>query len=174
MATAVLGPAHTYVQEAFFTPTINVERKALAESANLERAPRAACPPADAPAPPITPDPPKPKKDLSHTWVVAAEVPVAPRVASIADFRGSFKATEGMRIDALEVYCKGCRRLYDEVKGSDCDAKVDNQHLIGGDQTKRAKRNIPKPPPPSAKIIPGGRIDRRGISAYMSGVARPR
>ncbi|GHH22066.1 hypothetical protein GCM10018780_70150 [Streptomyces lanatus] len=110
--------------------------------------------------------------DLSHIWVVAAEVEVTPKIASVADYRGSFKATEGQRVDALEVYCRGCRRPYDEVKGDDCAAKVDNTHLIGGDQTKRAKRKVPTPPP-NARIISGGTINRRGISAYMSGVSRP-
>ncbi|MER7377226.1 hypothetical protein [Streptomyces lanatus] len=103
---------------------------------------------------------------------MAAEVEVTPKIASVADYRGSFKATEGQRVDALEVYCRGCRRPYDEVKGDDCAAKVDNTHLIGGDQTKRAKRKVPTPPP-NARIISGGTINRRGISAYMSGVSRP-
>ncbi|MEU0836031.1 hypothetical protein [Streptomyces sp. NPDC005969] len=91
--------------------------------------------------------------DLSHVWVVAAEVQVTPKIAKIADHRGSFKTVEGQRIDALEVYCKGCRRPFDEVTGDDCAAKVDNRHLIGGDQTTRAKRKIPKPPPAS-RVVP--------------------
>ncbi|NEA53575.1 hypothetical protein G3I60_05240 [Streptomyces sp. SID13666] len=111
--------------------------------------------------------------DLSHTWVVAAEVVVESRIASVADFRGSFKATPGMRIDALEVYCKGCRRPYDDVNGQDCAEKIDNRHLIGGDQSVRAKRKIPTPPP-NAKIIPGGTMQRRGVNAYVAGVSRPR
>ncbi|MET8717354.1 hypothetical protein ABZV52_29760 [Streptomyces sp. NPDC004735] len=110
--------------------------------------------------------------DLTHVWVVAAEVKVTPKIAKIADHRGSFKTDEGQRIDALEVYCKGCRRPFDEVTGEDCAAKVDNRHLIGGDQTTRAKRKIPKPPPAS-RLVPGGRIERRGIEAYVGGVSRP-
>jgi hypothetical protein len=125
-----------------------------------------AAPPAEAPAEE------KPAPDLSHTWVVAAEVEVTPKIAKIADHRGSFKAVEGQRVDALEVYCKGCRRPYDEVTGDDCEAKIDNRHLIGGDQSTRAKRKIPVPPA-NAKIIPGGTIQRRGITAYVSGVSRP-
>ncbi|MEU3632009.1 hypothetical protein AB0F34_15680, partial [Streptomyces fradiae] len=31
-----------------------------------------------------------------------------------ADYRGSFRTTEGQRIEALEVYCEGCCRPYDE------------------------------------------------------------
>ncbi|MEU9014648.1 hypothetical protein AB0D12_33805 [Streptomyces sp. NPDC048479] len=44
--------------------------------------------------------------DLSHVWIVAAEVEVTPKIASVAAYRGSFKAAEGLRVDALEVYCK--------------------------------------------------------------------
>ncbi|MFB7576373.1 hypothetical protein [Streptomyces sp. NPDC056165] len=89
--------------------------------------------------PPVEPADEEEAPDLSHVWVVAAEIEVTPKIASIADYRGSFKASEGQRVDALEVYCKGCRRPYDEVRGDDCAAKIDNTHLIGGDQTKRAK-----------------------------------
>ncbi|MFD9190399.1 hypothetical protein ACFWCA_19475 [Streptomyces phaeochromogenes] len=134
-----------------------VETKKLRESA-----------PADPPTPPVKPTP-----DFSHVWVVAAEVEVTPKIASVADYRGSFKASAGLRVDALEVYCKGCRRPYDEVKGDDCAAKIDNTHLIGGDQTRRAKRKIPKPPA-NARLISGGTINRQGISAYVSGVSRPK
>ncbi|MGX1907634.1 hypothetical protein ACWIID_02030 [Streptomyces phaeochromogenes] len=139
-----------------------------------EATPRPAPEPEQKTAPP--PEPPAAKRgtpDLAHVWVAAAEVEVTSKIASIADYRGSFKAPEGMRIDALEVYCKGCRRPYDEVRGQDCTAKIDNTHLIGGDQTKRAKRKIPTPPP-NARIIPGGTINRRGITAYVSGVSRPK
>lgn len=144
----------------------------------LEPAPSAAPSPAPEPKQKTAPPPEQPADkeeapDLSHVWVAAAEVEVTPKIASIADCRGSFKAPEGMRIDALEVYCKGCRRPYDEVKGSDCAAKIDNTHLIGGDQSKRAKRKIPTPPA-NARIIPGGTINRRGIGAYVSGASRPK
>lgn len=124
-----------------------------------------------APEPPATPAAEE-KPDLSHVWVVAAEIEVTPKVAKIADYRGSFKAAEGQRVDALEVYCKGCRRPYDEVRGDDCSAKIDNRHLIGGDQSTRAKRKIPVPPK-NARVVPGGTLQRRGIGAYMSGVSRP-
>ncbi|WP_107488729.1 hypothetical protein [Streptomyces subrutilus] len=104
---------------------------------------------------------------------MAAEVEVTPRIAGIADFRGSFKASAGQRVEALEVYCRGCRRPYDEVKGADCAEKIDNRHLIGGDQSTRAKRKVVAPPP-GAKIIPGGTIQRRGLNAYVAGVSRQR
>nr|WP_240982079.1 hypothetical protein [Streptomyces sp. R302] len=113
------------------------------------------------------------KTDLAHVWVVAAEIVVTPRIASIADYRGSFKTEKEQRVEALEVYCKGCRRPYDEVKGDSCAAKVDNTHLIGGDQTTRAKRKTPVPPP-NARIITGETINRRGLDAYVAGVSRPR
>jgi hypothetical protein len=108
----------------------------------------------------------------AHVWIVAAEIKVEDRIAKAADFRGSFTAPAGTRIDALEVYCRGCRRPYDDVSDKDCEALIDNRHLIGGDQSVRAKRKLPEPPP-SAKLIPGGTIQRRGISAYVSGVSRP-
>ncbi|MEU2585321.1 hypothetical protein ABZ612_20635 [Streptomyces avermitilis] len=166
-ATAPLSPetSRSHLQESLFAW--------LAP----EPAPKPAPAPAPAPEQKTTPPPEPPAAepeapDLSHVWVVAAEIEVTPKIASVADYRGSFKAAEGQRVDALEVYCKGCRRPYDEVRGDDCAAKMDNTHLIGGDQTKRAKRKVPTPPA-NARIIPGGTINRRGISAYMSGVSRP-
>ncbi|MFZ3557193.1 hypothetical protein [Streptomyces sp. BH055] len=140
----------------------------------MKAEPQPAPKPATEPVKPAPEPEPTPKADLSHTWVVAAEIQVEPRIASIADFRGSFKTSEGQRVDALEVYCKGCRRPYDEVRGDDCAAKIDNTHLIGGDQTQRAKRKPGPTPPRGARIIPGGTIQRRGIGAYMSGVSRIR
>ncbi|MFD8423502.1 hypothetical protein [Streptomyces sp. NPDC059466] len=109
---------------------------------------------------------------LAHVWIVAAEIKVEDRIAKTADFRGSYTADSGTRVDALEVYCRSCRRPYEDVSGKDCEALVDNRHLIGGDQTVRAKRKVPEPPP-NAKVIPGGTIQRRGIGAYVSGVSRP-
>ncbi|MGW0035078.1 hypothetical protein ACWDXD_35365 [Streptomyces sp. NPDC003314] len=129
-------------------------------------------------AAPVPPAPPaaKPRKkarNVTHVWVVAAEIVVTPKVASIADFRGSFKTEADQRVDALDVYCRGCRRPYDEGKGDPCAAKIDNTRLIGGVQTTRAKRKVPVPPP-SARIVPGGTINRQGLNAYMSGVSRPK
>ncbi|MFI1012650.1 hypothetical protein [Streptomyces sp. NPDC020965] len=136
-----------------------------------EPAPKTPVPDAQAPAVPVAR--PVEQPDLSHTWVVAAEIQVEPRIASIADYRGSFKTAAGQRVDALEVYCKGCRRPFDDVKGRDCAEKMDNRHLIGGDQSTRKKRKLP-PVPKGTKIIPGEKVQRRGIGAYMAGVSRPR
>lgn len=100
-----------------------------------EPAPKPAPAPKGAAAPavkaaPVPPAPPaaKPRKkarNVAHVWVVAAEIVVTPKVASIADFRGSFKTEADQRVDALDVYCRGCRRPYDEVKGDPCAAKID-------------------------------------------------
>ncbi|MFC8953646.1 hypothetical protein ACFT8P_13585 [Streptomyces sp. NPDC057101] len=105
-------------------------------------------------------------------WVVAAEIVVTPKVASIADFRGSFKTEADQRVDALDVYCRGCRRPYDEVKGDPCTAKINDAHLIGEDQTARVKRKA-LVPPLSARIVLGGTINRRNLGAYVIGVSPP-
>ncbi|MGW7052988.1 hypothetical protein [Streptomyces sp. NPDC054887] len=108
-----------------------------------------------------------------HTWVVAAEIPVDDAVARVADFRGSFRTKVDQRIDALDTYCRACRRPYADVAKADCAASVDNRHLIGGDQSVRAKRKMPAPPPAGAKLVPGGKFTRYGLKAYVSGVSRP-
>ncbi|MFD7663532.1 hypothetical protein [Streptomyces sp. NPDC059788] len=108
-----------------------------------------------------------------HTWVVAAEIIVDESVARVADFRGSFRTKTQQRIDALDTYCRACRRPYAAVVGGDCAAAIDNRHLIGGDQSVRAKRKTPAPPPAGAKIVPGGKFTRYGLKAYVSGVSRP-
>ncbi|MFF4188085.1 hypothetical protein ACFYZ9_33315 [Streptomyces sp. NPDC001691] len=120
-----------------------------------------------------TPEQQTEMKSLAHEWIVAAEVRVEKKIAKIADFRGSFTTTEGTRVDALEVYCRACRRPYEDVADIDCEALIDNRHLIGGDQSVRAKRKIPTPPP-NSQLLPGGTIQRRGINAYVAGVSRPR
>ncbi|MFB8026001.1 MULTISPECIES: hypothetical protein [unclassified Streptomyces] len=127
--------------------------------------------PAEAATPPATAAEMYPS--LAHTWIVAAEIKVEERVAKIADFRGSFTTPEATRVDALEVYCRNCRRPYEDVADIDCEAQIDNRHLIGGDQSQRAKRKVPELPS-HARVIPGGSIQRRGISAYVAGVSRPR
>ncbi|GGW95080.1 hypothetical protein [Streptomyces noursei] len=164
--TTATAPLSTAAGRAFWQEPLFPSRPTPALAAAVRAEAKAATP--EPPAEPAETPP-----DLSHTWVVAAEIQVEPRIASIADFRGSFKTAAGQRVDALEVYCKGCRRPYDEVKGQDCEEKVDNRHLIGGDQSTRKKRKLP-PPAKGAKIIPGEKVQRRGINAYMAGVSRPR
>ncbi|MEU8911776.1 hypothetical protein [Streptomyces nigrescens] len=162
-ATAPLSPAasRAFWQEPLFPPRLTPAPTPVV------KAEAKAAPPEPLAEPTETPP------DLSHAWVVAAEIQVESRIASIADFRGSFKTAAGQRVDALEVYCKGCRRPYDEVKGQGCEEKIDNRHLIGGDQSTRKKRKLP-PPPRGAEIVPGEKVQRRGINAYMAGVSRPR
>lgn len=82
---------------------------------------------------------------LSHEWVIAAEVSVDTKTARRTALRGSYRSELGQRIDALETYCKRCRRPLDDVGDEDCAAKVDNTHLIGGNPGERAKRKIPAP-----------------------------
>ncbi|MER6444053.1 hypothetical protein [Streptomyces venezuelae] len=107
-----------------------------------------------------------------HAWVVAAEIVVDDAVARVADFRGSFRTKAEKRIDALDTYCRACRRPHADVAKSDCAAAIDNRHLIGGDQSVRAKGKIPAPPPAGAKLVPGGKFTRYGFKAYVSGVFR--
>ncbi|MFJ4880047.1 hypothetical protein ACIP93_33235 [Streptomyces sp. NPDC088745] len=172
-ATALSAQAsRSHLQESLFAwlepePTLTLATPPPAVAAETKTAERSA--PQGPPAAPVREETP----DLSHVWVVAAEIEVAAKIASVADYRGSFKAAAGQRVDALEVYCKGCRRPYDEVKGDDCSAKIDNTHLIGGDQSRRAKRKVPIPPA-NARLIPSGTINRRGVGAYVTGVSRPK
>ena len=112
--------------------------------------------------------PEAPEKDLSHNWIVAAEIEVDAKTAKHANFRLSFKAEKDQRIDALEVYCRGCRRPMDDVADQACEAKIDNRHLIGGDQSVRAKRKKVELPP-DAVVVRGGTFTRRGIDAVIRG-----
>jgi hypothetical protein len=100
--------------------------------------------------------------------VVAAELPVSAAVAKYADFRGSFVTKTAQQVTALEVYCKDCRRPYEDVADQACSAKIDNRHLIGGDQRVRSKRLPPPTPPQGARVIPGSTYSRRGIEAYVA------
>lgn len=108
--------------------------------------------------------------NLAHQWIVAAEVRVSEKVAKHADLRGSFRTADGQRVDALEVYCRGCRRPYDDVADDACEAKIDNSHLIGGDPGVRKKRKVYAP---EGEVIAGPSINRMGTAAYVSGDAAP-
>ncbi|MCX5174236.1 hypothetical protein [Streptomyces virginiae] len=104
-----------------------------------------------------------------HTRVVAAEIVVDDSVARVADFRGSFRTKTEQRIDALDTYCRACRRPYADVAKSSCAAAINNRHLIGGDQSIGAKRKMPTPPPAGAKLVAGGKFTRYGLKAYVCG-----
>ncbi|MEU1466359.1 hypothetical protein ABZ467_38340 [Streptomyces sp. NPDC005727] len=66
---------------------------------------------------PLPAPPPAAVDTRAHVWIVAAEIKVEDRVAKAADFHGSFTAGPGTRVDALEVYCRACRRPYEDVVG---------------------------------------------------------
>jgi len=122
--------------------------------------------PITTPIPNKKPNEKVPEKDLSHNWLVNAQVFVDAKTAKHADFRGSFRVKEQTRIEALDVICGDCRRPYEDVADQPCSAKIDNQHLIGGDQRERAKRIVNKLPA-NAVIVPGPRINRYGIDAVI-------
>ncbi|MGL5816670.1 MAG: hypothetical protein ACRCYR_03835 [Phycicoccus sp.] len=116
---------------------------------------------------PHDPPLPSPAVDLSHSWVSQATIDLDEKLAKHANLRLSFRLPGGTRIDSLEVMCKACRRPFDDVADLVCEAKIDNTHLIGGDQSVRAKRNSPVIPD-GAVVVPGPRINRRGIDAVLS------
>lgn len=100
---------------------------------------------------------------LCHEWVAAAEVAIDSKTARRAAFRGSFRTEAGMRVDALETYCRRCKRPMDDVADKPCVAKIDNAHLIGGDPGVRAKRIVHEPVGRMVKAPP---INRRGADGY--------
>lgn len=118
--------------------------------------------PADEPAKPSMAD--RIKADLeanplSHEWIAAAEVALDNKTARRASFRGSYRTEAGERIDTLETYCRRCRRTLDEVGDQDCQAKIDNTHLIGGNPGERAKRKVAEPVGPVERPIMPSRRD---------------
>ena len=106
------------------------------------------------------------EQSLDHEWVVAAEVPVDLKVAKHANLRGSFRTAEGQRIDALETYCRACRRPFDEVADEPCSALENNFHLRGSPEG-RAKRIVHEP---VGTVVRGPSIIRRGVDAYVGNV----
>lgn len=123
------------------------------------------------PAIPAQPDSPENDKDLSHDWIGAATIKLDPKTAKHADFRGSFRTKEtNVRIDVLEVYCSGCRRPYEDVADEACEAKINNEHLIGGNPGERKKRKLPPPVDP-ALLERGPAINRVGVEAIARGGA---
>lgn len=98
--------------------------------------------------------------DVSHEWVVNAQVPVDEKTAKYADFRGSFRAKTETRIEVLDTMCALCRRHFEDVADQACSAKINNEHLRGGPIGERKKRKVF---PNVGVVTPGPRIDRRGI-----------
>lgn len=128
---------------------------------------------------------PVPIPDTAHVWLINAQIMVDHKRAHIADVRGSIRAVEGERIDALDVICRDCRRPMEDVADEPCAEKINNRHLIGGDQSVRVKRKKPKPVTPAGNGRTGaealgtcpnckqpmnnhkGRVDRVGIEAVI-------
>jgi hypothetical protein len=81
-----------------------------------------------------------PDQAEEHVWVIASTVDVTLRQARRAVLRGSIRLKQEVRIDALEVYCRACRRPWDDVLDEPCIAPVNNEHLRGGPIKERRKR----------------------------------
>ena len=128
-----------------------------------------------APLAPVIPLPADEVKDLSHTWIGASTIPLTEKQAKRADLRCSITLEPGdspLRIDVLEVYCSGCRRAREDVADEPCSAKINNEHLIGGDQRERVKRKqLRLPPGVEVTPIPAPRINRMGIAGILNGEA---
>lgn len=109
-----------------------------------------------------------PDKDTGHVWIGAAQVNLDDRTARRAARYQSYIVPADTRVHVLDVYCEACRRNLEDVKDEPCAAQIDNTHLIGGDQAHRMKRKIPALPA-GAVVVPGPRINRRGIDAVIRG-----
>lgn len=115
----------------------------------------------------------KKKPDYSHDWVVAIEASVDARAAKLATMRRFHVVKELTKTKAVDVYCggpKGCRRSFADAADTECQAKKNNEHLIGGDQRERAKRKA-KVVPANATLVAGPSIDRRGVRGVVYGDA---
>ena len=113
---------------------------------------------------------PAPSSDLSHRWIVAATIEVDHSIAVYANFRQSFRIKKDQRVDTHEVYSHDSRRPHNDKADLPCSAKVNHEHLIGGDQSVRVKRKTFELPPGVVTTpVPGPRINRRGIDAYIRG-----
>lgn len=75
-----------------------------------------------------------------HVWVAAATVVLNNQQAKRAVLRHSVRLPEEFRIDVLEVYCRECRRPWDDVLDEPCSAADNNEHLRGGPIGIRKKR----------------------------------
>jgi hypothetical protein len=78
-----------------------------------------------------------------HKWVIAANVPVDTRSARKAMRRGNVRIPVETKVDALDVYCDGCRRPFDEVVGKKCEI---SPVLHGGPIGTRKKRGPQEEP----------------------------
>ena len=77
-------------------------------------------------------------EQIEHKWVTASTVDLTHKQANLARLRGSLRM-EQVKIDCLEVYCKTCRRPWDEVFDQPCHE--DAELLRGGPIGIRRKRD---------------------------------
>lgn len=109
---------------------------------------------------------PTDERPNAHTWIGAAEIWVSDKVAKHANLRLSFRAYAGQRVDVLEVYCRACKRPYDDAADQPCAATIDKTHLIGGNPGQRKKRKLPVHDETMIREA-GPVISRQGIEALM-------
>lgn len=107
--------------------------------------------------------------DLAHAFVGAATISLTESRARRAAKYQSFRAVADERVDVLDVWCSRCRKNIEDLeRGSVCAAMVDNTHLIGGDQAHRARRKPMPNLPAGSTLMPGPRVRRRGLDAYIN------
>lgn len=78
------------------------------------------------------------EQEQGHSWCSASTVDLTEKQAALARRRGSIRLAEQIKISCLEIYCKKCRRPWDDVFDEPC---VESEHLLrGGPIGKRRKR----------------------------------
>jgi hypothetical protein len=84
------------------------------------------------------------RKDLSeeHTWVAAAEVPIAQRIVAGAYRRGAAQVEEATWVKVLDVYCAYCRRTFESARDVPCD-KAGSVLRGGPNGTRRRPVDLP-------------------------------
>jgi hypothetical protein len=81
-------------------------------------------------------DDPKPVIER-HVWMGAANIPLTPSSARVADRGGRVKVTNALVVDVVEVYCGKCMQPHSRVAGTDCI--TDTTHLRGGPIGRRQR-----------------------------------
>lgn len=76
----------------------------------------------------------------THSWMVAATMRIPPGLAKAAFRRGTYKVPDLTKVHVQEIYCAECRRPFEVVAASVCEATADRSHLIGGPIGERKKR----------------------------------
>jgi hypothetical protein len=78
----------------------------------------------------------------SHEWVGAALLPLTTAQARTVELRTAVILAVKTRVPVLDVYCKGCRQVFEDCCEKHCpaaDPKA-NEHLRGGPIGERKKR----------------------------------